>query len=110
MGGSSSGSSSSSSSGTSSGKGVMGLENRIRDLADELGIHPRELASAIKPLLPTASVSSIANANPTQSGTVVGVLADAVDENGNKDEKAATFGMGALGSIVGLDEPVDMDE
>ncbi|KAF8596388.1 hypothetical protein BDV93DRAFT_610929 [Ceratobasidium sp. AG-I] len=93
--------------------GVKGVEDRIRALADELGIHPREFASAIRPLMPPASATSIsaeASATP-MADTVIGVLAS--------EEKAAQAAAGAvpaaanfggLAGIVGLDDPTpDLD-
>ncbi|KAB5588414.1 hypothetical protein CTheo_8143 [Ceratobasidium theobromae] len=91
--------------------GVQGVEDRIRALADELGIHPRELASAIRPLLPSATASSIsaeASATP-MADAVIGVLTSDEEPAG----AAGTPGAGAFGNlagVVGLDDPTpDMD-
>ncbi|CAE6352315.1 unnamed protein product [Rhizoctonia solani] len=85
--------------------GAKGVEGRIRALADELGIHPRELASAIRPLMPTASASSIsaeASATP-MADAVIGVLASE-DPSGEQQGNAAS-GFPDLGTLVGLDDP-----
>ncbi|KAG8967851.1 hypothetical protein FRC03_009138 [Tulasnella sp. 419] len=82
------------------------LQSRCQNLVHRQGMQDRELASAIKPLLPTASVSSIASSHPTPSGSVVGVLASEGDAAA-EGAKAVKIG---LGSIVGLDEPVDFDD
>ncbi|CAE6353956.1 hypothetical protein RSOLAG1IB_06023 [Rhizoctonia solani AG-1 IB] len=85
--------------------GAKGVENRIRALADELGIHPRELASAIRPLMPTASASSIsaeASATP-MADAVIGVLGSE-DPSGEQQGNAAS-GFPDLGTLVGLDDP-----
>ncbi|KAG8929945.1 hypothetical protein FRC01_003492 [Tulasnella sp. 417] len=84
------------------------LEERLRDLAYDLGIHPKDLASAIRPLIPTASISSIAQANPTEPGMAVSVLAD----GDAPQETAATVDKVKLGlaAVMGLDEPVDFDD
>lgn len=86
----------------------MLLEDRIRQLADDLGVHPRELASAIRPLMPTASISSIASAAPTSSGLAVSVLADGdVPENHTgAAAAAATAVKSGLGAIIGMDDGV----
>ncbi|KZO91945.1 hypothetical protein CALVIDRAFT_331638 [Calocera viscosa TUFC12733] len=78
----------------------LSLEAQVRNLADELGIHPRELASAIKPLLPAASSSSIAAANP--SGTVVSVLAEA--DPADATASSVLEKLTGLGGVVGNDE------
>ncbi|KZT55589.1 hypothetical protein CALCODRAFT_518686 [Calocera cornea HHB12733] len=78
----------------------LSLEAQVRNLADELGIHPRELASAIKPLLPAATSSSIAAANP--SGTIVTVLAEADPEDATAP--SAFEKLTGLGGVVGNDE------
>lgn len=96
----------------SSGPASGLLEDRIRQLADDLGIHPRELASAIRPLMPTASITSIAAASPTEPGLAVSVLAEG-EEDAPHDSLAAGAAkkaMGGLGAIVGLDEPVDFED
>jgi len=82
------------------------LEDRLKELADELGIHPRELASAIKPLIPTASVASLAATTSTASGSAVSILAEG--DLGSHDNDRSTAGKiaGGLGTIVGLDERV----
>ncbi|CAE6480027.1 hypothetical protein ACGC1H_003369 [Rhizoctonia solani] len=86
--------------------GAKGIEYRIRALADELGIHPRELASAIRPLMPTASASSIsaeASATP-MADAVIGVLASD-DPSGAPNANGASSGFPDLGTLVGLDDP-----
>ncbi|CAE6460589.1 unnamed protein product [Rhizoctonia solani] len=85
--------------------GAKGIEHRIRALADELGIHPRELASAIRPLMPTASASSIsaeASATP-MADAVIGVLASENPSGGQADGTPSAFP--DLGTLVGLDDP-----
>ncbi|KIO24318.1 hypothetical protein M407DRAFT_244487 [Tulasnella calospora MUT 4182] len=84
------------------------LEDRLRDLAYDLGIHPKDLASAIRPLIPTASISSIAQANPTEPGMAVSVLADGdvSQETGGATDKVKL----GLAAVMGLDEPVDFDD
>ncbi|KAJ1303779.1 hypothetical protein OPQ81_008202 [Rhizoctonia solani] len=86
--------------------GAKGIEDRIRALADELGIHPRELASAIRPLMPTASASSIsaeASATP-MADAVIGVLSSNDPSGGQQgDGTPSTFP--DLGTLVGLDDP-----
>ncbi|KAG8730861.1 hypothetical protein FRC11_005624, partial [Ceratobasidium sp. 423] len=90
--------------------GAKGIEDRIRALADELGIHPRELASAIRPLMPTASASSIsseASATP-MADTVIGVLTS--DDPSGGQQGNAPSGFPDLGTLVGLDDPApDLD-
>ncbi|CAE6418928.1 unnamed protein product [Rhizoctonia solani] len=86
--------------------GAKGVEDRIRALADELGIHPRELASAIRPLMPTASASSIsaeASATP-MADAVIGVLASE-NPSGGQQGGAAPSVFPDLGTLVGLDDP-----
>ncbi|CAE6514658.1 unnamed protein product [Rhizoctonia solani] len=86
--------------------GPKGIEQRIRALADELGIHPRELASAIRPLMPTASASSIsaeASATP-MADAVIGVLASD-DPSGGPQAGNAPSAFPDLGTLVGLDDP-----
>ncbi|CAE6358740.1 unnamed protein product [Rhizoctonia solani] len=86
--------------------GVKGVEDRIRALADELGIHPRELASAIRPLMPTASASSIsaeASATP-MADAVIGVLGSD-NPSGEQQANGASSGFPDLGTLVGLDDP-----
>lgn len=90
------------------------LEDRIQELADELGIHPRELASAIKPLIPVASVTSLAHSDPTASasGSAVSILADEATAGGADYHESKSLPkkvMAGLGGVVGLDEPVDFD-
>ncbi|KAG8765259.1 hypothetical protein FRC12_007603 [Ceratobasidium sp. 428] len=94
--------------------GVKGVEDRIKALADELGIHPREFASAIRPLMPAASATSIsaeASATP-MADTVIGVLADE-DKSGTGNAESVVSQaayMGGLGGIIGLDDPApDLD-
>jgi len=87
------------------GSGGLSLEAQMRNLADELGIHPRELASAIKPLLPAATTASIASANP--SGTIVGVLAE--DNAAEATASSVLERMTGLGGMVGNEEPFGMD-
>ncbi|KDN39067.1 hypothetical protein RSAG8_09103, partial [Rhizoctonia solani AG-8 WAC10335] len=85
--------------------GAKGIEHRIRALADELGIHPRELASAIRPLMPTASASSIsaeASATP-MADAVIGVLASEDPSGGSQADAPSVFP--DLGTLVGLDDP-----
>ncbi|CAE6532283.1 unnamed protein product [Rhizoctonia solani] len=85
--------------------GAKGIEDRIRALADELGIHPRELASAIRPLMPTASASSIsseASATP-MADTVIGVLAS--EDPSGEQQGNVPSGFPDLGTLVGLDDP-----
>ncbi|KAG8907506.1 hypothetical protein FRB99_003879 [Tulasnella sp. 403] len=89
---------------SSPNKDAFVLEDRLRELADELGIHPRALASAIRPLLPAATVTSIAAANPTSKGSVASVLAD--DSSRDQTADKAKHGLDA---ILGLDEPVDFN-
>ncbi|ELU40582.1 hypothetical protein AG1IA_05386 [Rhizoctonia solani AG-1 IA] len=75
-------------------------------LADELGIHPRELASAIRPLMPTASASSIsaeASATP-MADAVIGVLGSD-NPSGEQQANGASSGFPDLGTLVGLDDP-----
>ncbi|KAG9125720.1 hypothetical protein FRC07_006461 [Ceratobasidium sp. 392] len=93
--------------------GVKGVEDRIKALADELGIHPREFASAIRPLMPSASATSIsaeASATP-MADAVIGVLAEDEPNAGSPESvvsQAANFG--GLGGLVGLDDPApDLD-
>ncbi|KAF8734584.1 hypothetical protein RHS02_06949, partial [Rhizoctonia solani] len=86
--------------------GVKGVEDRIRALADELGIHPRELASAVRPLMPTASASSIsaeASATP-MADAVIGVLGSD-NPSGEQQANGASSGFPDLGTLVGLDDP-----
>ena len=92
--------------------GVKGVEDRIRALADELGIHPRELASAIRPLMPPATVTSIsaeASATP-MADAVIGVLADEDKSGAAQGAASAAASFGNLAGIVGLDDPTpDLD-
>ncbi|KAG8946959.1 hypothetical protein FRC04_011254 [Tulasnella sp. 424] len=92
------------------GNGDVGLEDRLRDLAYDLGIHPKDLASAIRPLIPTASISSIAEANPTASGMAVSVLADGETPAGTAAAAATDSVKRGLAAVMGLDEPVDFDD
>ncbi|KAG9078883.1 hypothetical protein FS749_009060 [Ceratobasidium sp. UAMH 11750] len=93
---------------------VKGIEDRIRALADELGIHPREFASAIRPLMPSASATSIsaaASATP-MADAVIGVLADEDRSGAGSPESVVSqaANLGGLGGIVGLDDPApDLD-
>ncbi|KAG9076117.1 hypothetical protein FRC06_009692 [Ceratobasidium sp. 370] len=93
---------------------AKGIEDRIRALADELGIHPREFASAIRPLMPPASVTSIsaeASATP-MADAVIGVLADEEKSGTGNPESVVSqaANLGGLGGIVGLDDPApDLD-
>ncbi|EJT98073.1 hypothetical protein DACRYDRAFT_118846 [Dacryopinax primogenitus] len=82
------------------GTSGLSLEAQIRNLADELGIHPRELAGAIKPLLPAATSSSIAAANP--SGTVVNVFVET--------EPAGATAASVLEKVTGMAGMVGNDE
>jgi hypothetical protein len=90
--------------GFGSSKGMKGVEGKIVDLADVLGIQPTELASAIKPLIPPAKASSIAKSKETGKSGVMGVLA-------GSNEGSNSGGSGGLGleNVVGMDEPVDLD-
>ncbi len=86
------------------------MEDRLRDLAEELGIHPRALASAIRPLMPAASVTSVAQANPTGTGLAVSVLADD-DHTEEHSTGAGHMAMEGLKAIIGMDDgPVDFAE
>ncbi|KAG8983770.1 hypothetical protein FRB93_007050 [Tulasnella sp. JGI-2019a] len=81
------------------------LEDRLRELADELGMHPREFASAIKPIMPSATVTSLAQANPTPSDPVVDILAGAdPDQDTNSQDTLSVVAKG-LGAIMGADDP-----
>jgi len=89
---------------SSGARPILALEDRIRDLADELGIHPREFASAIRPLLPTASVTSIAAANPTDPALSILSDDEHISDQGNNHDtlKAAVH---HLAGIMGADDP-----
>jgi hypothetical protein len=79
-----------------------GVEAKIAHLADELGIHPTELASAIKGVLPPAKATSISEAAATATnghGKISGVLAE--------DTEAANGNI--IDRLVGTDEPFGLD-
>ncbi|KAG8847701.1 hypothetical protein FRB96_001433 [Tulasnella sp. 330] len=87
------------------------LEDRLRELAEELGIHPRELVSAIQPIIPSASQTSIAAANPTPSDPIIDVLAGGDPDQVTLDQAHDTFSAVAkgFGAIMGADDPVDFE-
>ncbi|KDQ17385.1 hypothetical protein BOTBODRAFT_43021 [Botryobasidium botryosum FD-172 SS1] len=76
-----------------------GVESRIKDLADILGIPPREIALAIKPLLTSKNADSLASASDGDAA-ILGVLE-------SREQAAPAAGGGGLGldSLVGTDEP-----
>lgn len=84
---------------------ALSLEDKVRDLADELGIHPRELASAIRPLVPPATVSSVSAAKPT--GTVLSVLAE--DDEEDPTAPSVLEKVAGLGGLVGNEEPFEAE-
>jgi hypothetical protein len=75
------------------------LESRIAELAEQLGVQPKELASAIKPLVPPAKASAL-DSHPEATGTLVDVLVENARETGGSENG----GLG-LGNVVGMDEP-----
>lgn len=87
------------------------VEDRLRELAEELGIHPRELASAIQPIMPSASQTSIAAANPTAADPIVDVLAGGDPDQVKQDAGHPTLSAVAkgLGAIMGADDPADYE-
>ena len=52
------------------------IEDRIRDLAEQLGIHPKELANAIKPLISSAKATALNSADNGGSRTLVDIIAE----------------------------------
>jgi len=78
-----------------------GVESRIKDLADVLGIQPRELALAIKPLLTEKKANSLAGSNEGDAA-ILSVL-----ETQEQTTQTGGAGMGGLGleGLVGTDEP-----
>jgi len=77
------------------------VESRIKDLADVLGIQPRELALAIKPLLTEKKANSLAGSNEGDAA-ILSVL-----ETQEQTTQTGGAGMGGLGleGLVGTDEP-----
>lgn len=79
------------------------LENRIKELANQLGIEPTEFASAIKTLVHPTKVSAL-DKDPEATGGLVGVLTEDAKERAKAQE-----GMGEplswIDTAVGLDEP-----
>jgi len=95
--------------GRAGGKGDV--EDRINDLAEILGLKPTDLASAIsgavKEHVAPATLSSISS-----SASAAGAAKTAVDAlvgEEAQDEGIAAGMANTMGSIVGLDEPVDLD-
>lgn len=82
--------------------GIDGLEDRLGALAAELGIHPKELAGAIQPLLAPKKAADIGSAQAT--GTLMNALTEGVPTAGGAAATATAGGLG-LGSLVGFDEP-----
>ena len=84
------------------------LENRIQELADQLGIEPTELASAIKPLVHPTKASALyknVNSDPTEnSGDFVGVLTENVKAQEGA-ENPSPNPLAWMDTVVGLDEP-----
>ena len=81
-------------SGHSSGY-VSGVEDRIKELAELLGIQPRELALAVKPLLSEKKAGALADSKEG-GGTILSVLA------GTGQQAAAGGGGGiSLDGLVG---------
>ena len=80
------------------------LESRIAELAEQLGVHPKELASAIKPLIPPAKAAAL-DEHPEATGTLVDILAE--DAKATAAAAAAAGGAGGtiMESLVGMDEP-----
>jgi hypothetical protein len=81
------------------------VEDRINALAKALGLQSHDLASAIadavKSHVPPASLSSVAAAEATKSGTAVGVLV------GEEEAQKPGTGMGdKLSAFAGFDDPV----
>lgn len=77
------------------------LESRINELAEQLGIQPKELANAIKPLVPPVKATAL-DAHPEATGTLVDILAEDARATGAAGAAKGGFG---LDSMVGMDEP-----
>ncbi|KAH7911046.1 hypothetical protein BJ138DRAFT_1007388 [Hygrophoropsis aurantiaca] len=91
------------------GKVEGGVERNINGLADALGIPPHELASAVagavKEHVPPASLASVAS---KETGPAVKILLGQEDENEGDKGVMGEFA-GGLESMVGLDEPPELD-
>ncbi|TDL23470.1 hypothetical protein BD410DRAFT_768760 [Rickenella mellea] len=94
------------------GGGKGDVEERINDLAGVLGIQPTDLASAISVAVKEhvapktlSSISSSASAAGEKKTAVAALVGD--DENGK--EGIASGVAGAMGSVVGMDEPMELD-
>jgi len=84
------------------------LENRIQELADQLGIEPTDLASAIKTLVHPAEASTLygsVSSEPTEnSGNIVDVLTEDINAKAQEGmENPSPFAW--IDTVVGLDEP-----
>lgn len=88
------------------------MEDRINALAEALGMPPKELASAIagvvREYVPPASLSSVSSAAAKATGKssdATKVLLGGEDEQ--EDEGVMGTASSILGSVVGLDEPLN---
>jgi hypothetical protein len=80
------------------------LESRLNELAEQLGIQPTDLASAVKPLIPTPRAAALEN-DPEATGTLASVLGEDVRSASAAHVKATAAAGGILDTMVGLDEP-----
>lgn len=79
------------------------LESRLSELAEQLGIQPTDLASAVKPLIPTPRAAALEK-DPQATGTIASVLGEDVREASERSAAKAAAG-GILETMVGMDEP-----
>lgn len=81
------------------------LEGHLSRLASALGIPATDVASAVKPLVPPATLSSLA---PRATGEAVKVFFEEDLKRDWKNGGGGTFGSAAegLGKVVGFDDPL----
>lgn len=80
------------------------LESRISELAEQLGIAPTDLASAVKPLIPTPRAAALEK-DAEATGSIASVLGEDVRSASAMHAKATAAAGGILDTMVGLDEP-----
>ncbi|KAG0701480.1 hypothetical protein DFH29DRAFT_1000225 [Suillus ampliporus] len=88
-------------------EGEGGLEGHLSQLASALGIPATDVASAIKPFVPPATLSSLA---PRATGEAMKVLFEELHQKEHRgDDSGGSMGSAAegLGTVVGFDDPLD---
>jgi len=85
------------------GQEVKGeFEEHLSQLASALGIPASDVASAIKPIVPPATLSSLV---PQATGGAINILFEK-DDNKDQGNGGSSFAEG-LGKVVGFDDPLE---